>query len=96
MTATATTLDLRPATFDADAAWQAVEARDPRADGRFVLAVRTTGIYCRPVCPARRPRRENVTFFPGPDAAEAAGYRACLRCRPRGGPTRRWPGPRRN
>ena len=75
----------RRATFDPASAWAAVLARDPRADGVFVLAVRTTGIYCRPACPARRPRRENVTFFPGPDAAEAAGYRACLRCRPRGG-----------
>lgn len=76
--------DPRPATIDPDAAWRAVEARDPRADGQFVLAVRTTGIYCRPICPARRPRRENVTFFADPDAAEAAGFRACLRCRPRG------------
>ncbi len=63
-------------------AWAAVSRRDRRYDGAFVLAVSTTGIYCRPSCPARRPRRENVSFFATPEAAEAAGYRACLRCRP--------------
>lgn len=71
------------APFDEAAAWEAVVARAPHADGRFVFAVRTTGIYCRPSCPARRPRRENVEFFDGPDAAESAGYRACRRCDPR-------------
>lgn len=65
------------------ARWRAVLARDPAADGGFVFAVRTTGIYCRPSCPARRPRRERVAFFAGPDAAERAGYRACRRCHPR-------------
>lgn len=75
----------RTASLDADAAWRAVLNRDAAAEGRFVLAVKTTGIYCRPGCPARTPKRENVTFYPGPDAAEAAGFRACLRCRPRGG-----------
>lgn len=62
--------------------WQAVLARDPRQDGEFVFAVATTGVYCCPSCAARRPRRENVRFFPAPEAAERAGYRACLRCRP--------------
>ena len=57
-------------------------ARDARQDGRFVFAVRTTGIYCRPSCPSRRPRRDSVEFFAGPDEAERAGYRACLRCKP--------------
>jgi len=63
--------------------WQAVLSRDARQDGRFVFAVSSTGVYCRPSCPARRPRRENVTFFREPDQAEKAGYRACLRCRPK-------------
>lgn len=63
--------------------WDAVVARDSRRDGEFVFAVSTTGVYCRPSCPARRPRRENVTFFPRPEQAEKAGFRACLRCRPR-------------
>src|SRR5271167_45995 len=63
--------------------WQAVLARDASQDGTFVFAVSSTGVYCRPSCPARRPRRENVTFFRKPDQAEKAGYRACLRCRPR-------------
>src|ERR1700674_1701298 len=62
--------------------WDAVVARDRGHDGKFVFAVSTTGVYCRPSCAARRPRRENVTFFPRPDQAEKAGYRACLRCRP--------------
>ena len=68
--------------LDADLRWTAVLARDAAADGAFVYAVRTTHIYCRPSCPSRRPRRENVLFFPRPDAAESAGYRACRRCRP--------------
>ncbi len=63
--------------------WTAVLARDARHDGEFVFAVATTGVYCRPSCPARRPRRENVTFFARPEHAEHAGFRACLRCRPR-------------
>lgn len=63
--------------------WQAVMARDAAHDGEFVFAVSTTGVYCRPSCAARRPRRENVQFFRAPAAAERAGYRACLRCRPR-------------
>jgi AraC family transcriptional regulator of adaptative response/methylated-DNA-[protein]-cysteine methyltransferase len=63
--------------------WQAVLNRDASRDGKFVFAVSSTGVYCRPSCPSRRPRRENVTFFGKPDDAEKAGYRACLRCRPR-------------
>jgi AraC family transcriptional regulator of adaptative response/methylated-DNA-[protein]-cysteine methyltransferase len=62
---------------------RAVAARDPAADGAFVYAVRTTGVYCRPSCPARPARPENLAFFEGPDEAEASGFRACLRCRPR-------------
>jgi AraC family transcriptional regulator of adaptative response/methylated-DNA-[protein]-cysteine methyltransferase len=62
---------------------RAVETRDPRAAGRFILGVVTTGIYCRPGCPARTPNRENRRYFTSCDEAEAAGYRACLRCRPR-------------
>jgi len=67
---------------DADARWHAVLARDARLDGRFVFAVRSTGIYCRPSCPSRRPRREQVLFFARPEAAERRGFRACRRCRP--------------
>src|SRR3984957_9733036 len=63
--------------------WKAVVDRAAAHDGEFVFAVSSTGVYCRPSCPARRPRRENVQFFLTPDAAEQAGYRACLRCRPR-------------
>ncbi len=63
-------------------AWRAVLARDRAADGQFVFAVRTTGIFCRPACPARRPRRENVAFYPDPSGARAAGFRPCRRCKP--------------
>ena len=66
-----------------DQMWQAVAAKDSRFDGQFVFAVSSTRVYCRPSCPSRRPRRENVTFFELPDAAEQAGFRACLRCEPR-------------
>jgi AraC family transcriptional regulator of adaptative response/methylated-DNA-[protein]-cysteine methyltransferase len=66
-----------------DSRWRAVLARDAQQDGTFVFAVSSTGVYCQPSCPARRPRRENVTFFSKPDHAEKAGYRACLRCRPK-------------
>jgi AraC family transcriptional regulator, regulatory protein of adaptative response / methylated-DNA-[protein]-cysteine methyltransferase len=62
--------------------WQATLARDSRADGTFVLAVRSTHIYCRPSCPARRPLRRNVVFFRTREEAEKQGFRACLRCRP--------------
>ena len=68
--------------IDETAAWAAFETRDRSQDGCFVGAVRTTGIYCKPSCPARRPRRENVAFFASGAAAMAAGFRACLRCRP--------------
>jgi AraC family transcriptional regulator of adaptative response/methylated-DNA-[protein]-cysteine methyltransferase len=63
--------------------WRAVLARDRRLDGSFVTAVLTTGIFCRPSCPARHPKRENVRFYPSPAEAERAGFRACLRCRPK-------------
>lgn len=63
--------------------WRAVQSRDRSADGAFVYAVRSTGIYCRPSCPSRRPRREQVLFFPLPEAAEQKGFRECRRCHPR-------------
>ncbi|QIK97129.1 methylated-DNA--[protein]-cysteine S-methyltransferase [Sphingomonas sp. HDW15A] len=69
-------------TIDLEAAWAAFERRDRRWDGRVIGAVKTTGIYCKPSCPARRPKREHVEFFAGSDEARAAGYRACLRCKP--------------
>ena len=62
--------------------WRRVLARDAAADGRFVYAVRTTGIYCRPSCPSRRPRFDSVEFYPAPAAAERAGFRPCKRCAP--------------
>src|SRR5579864_3776220 len=62
--------------------WEAVKNRLRPADGSFVFAVRTTKIYCRPSCPSRRPKQQNVIFFRGPREAELAGFRACLRCRP--------------
>lgn len=62
--------------------WQAVQARDRRFDGRFVFAVCTTGIYCRPSCGAKHPRREHVAFYATPEDAARAGFRACRRCRP--------------
>ena len=65
-----------------DARWSAVQTRDKRADGNFVYAVRSTGIYCKPSCPSRRPRREHVAYFPLPAAAEQKGFRACKRCKP--------------
>lgn len=65
-----------------DQLWQAVVSKDARFDGQFVFAVSSTGIYCRPSCPSRRAHRERVTFFELPEAAEQAGFRACLRCRP--------------
>src|ERR1700716_2498644 len=66
-----------------EAKWQGVLARDARFDGEFVFAVSSTGIYCRPSCPSRRPRRDRVSFFQLPEGAERAGFRACLRCHPR-------------
>ena len=64
--------------------WDAVTHRDPRAEGAFLYAVRTTGVYCRPTCASRLPRRENVAFFATSREAERAGFRACKRCRPNG------------
>jgi AraC family transcriptional regulator of adaptative response / DNA-3-methyladenine glycosylase II len=69
-------------TLDADACFKALAARDARFDGRFYVGVATTGIYCRPVCNVRMPRRENCRFFASAAAAEARGFRPCLRCRP--------------
>src|SRR5260370_14299622 len=68
--------------MDAEARYRAIEGRDARFAGRFFLGVRTTRIYCRPGCPARTPRRENVVFFDSTADARDAGFRACLRCRP--------------
>src|SRR3974390_915233 len=65
-----------------DTRWKAVLARDARANGDFVYAVSSTGIYCKPSCASRRPRRDRVVFFDAPDDAERAGYRACRRCKP--------------
>ncbi len=70
------------ATIDPDTAWDAFSRRDRTFDGRFVVAVRSTHIYCKPSCAARRPRREHVAFLPDAAAARAAGYRACRRCLP--------------
>jgi AraC family transcriptional regulator of adaptative response/methylated-DNA-[protein]-cysteine methyltransferase len=71
------------AQFNDETLWEAVVSKDARYDGEFVFAVSSTGIYCRPSCPSRRPRRDRVRFFALPDAAEQAGFRACLRCHPR-------------
>ena len=68
--------------LDADSCYVALRARDARFDGRFFVGVSSTGIYCRPVCAVRPPRRENCSFFPSAAAAELRGYRPCLRCRP--------------
>jgi AraC family transcriptional regulator of adaptative response / DNA-3-methyladenine glycosylase II len=68
--------------LDEDRCWRAVDSEDPRFDGWFFCAVKSTGIYCRPSCPARTPRRENVRFFATAAGAQAAGFRACKRCRP--------------
>ena len=72
--------DPHPVT-DAEA-WAAFERRDRTWDGRVFGGVKTTGIYCRPSCPARRPKRDNVVFYADSEAARAAGYRPCLRCLP--------------
>lgn len=75
-----------PPPLDQDACYRAVVTRDVRFDGRFFGCVKTTGIYCRPVCPARTPKRGNMTFVATAAAAEEAGFRACLRCRPETAP----------
>lgn len=72
--------------LDRDACYRALAARDVRFDGRIFVAVRTTGIYCRPICPARTPKLENVVFYPSAAAAQEAGFRPCLRCRPESSP----------
>ena len=68
--------------FDPATCYRALRARDPRFDGRFFVAVSSTRIYCRPVCTVKPPKRENCRFYPSAAAAEMAGYRPCLRCRP--------------
>lgn len=83
MTSASTRIDKATVHTDNDVFWQAVLSRDTRFDGRIFFGVRSTGIYCRPSCPARRPRREQVVFFHIPEAAESAGFRSCRRCRPR-------------
>src|SRR5262245_45309297 len=72
--------------LDHAACYRAIELRDARFDGRFFTAVKSTGVYCRPVCPARTPRTQNVTFYPTAAAAQEAGFRPCLRCRPETAP----------
>jgi len=72
--------------LDPDICYRALTARDARFDGRLFVGVKTTGIYCRPICPARTPKRENVTFYPTASAAQDAGFRPCLRCRPESSP----------
>jgi AraC family transcriptional regulator of adaptative response/methylated-DNA-[protein]-cysteine methyltransferase len=72
-----------PVSAGDDQRWNAVVTRDAARDGEFVFGVSTTGVYCRPSCPARRPRSKNVEFFLTPEQAEQAGYRACLRCKPK-------------
>lgn len=72
--------------LNADASYRAIQSRDARFDGRLFVGVTSTGIYCRPVCPARTPKFENCRFFPSAAAVQAAGYRPCLRCRPETAP----------
>lgn len=81
-----TAANLAPMSFDPEACFRAVRARDRRFDGRFFTAVSSTGIYCRPICPVRPPKRENMRFFSSAAAAEGAGFRPCLRCRPERAP----------
>ena len=72
--------------MDHDACYRVIQTRDARFDGRLFIGVRTTGIYCRPICPARTPKSENVTFYATAAAAQDAGFRPCLRCRPEASP----------
>jgi AraC family transcriptional regulator of adaptative response/methylated-DNA-[protein]-cysteine methyltransferase len=81
------TMPTTPSLMNNPDLWNAVLTRDASRDGSFVFAVRSTGIYCRPSCPARRPKREQVRFFPLPEAAEKAGFRACRRCKPQSAAT---------
>ena len=83
--------------FDRAVCYQAMRSRDRRFDGRFFVGVHTTGIYCRPICPAPTPKLQNVDFYPCAAAAEEAGFRPCRRCRPETAPgtpagsgARRW------
>lgn len=75
-------MQLQTTSGSANQKWSTVLARDARADARFVYAVKSTGVFCRPSCPSRKPRRENVEFFDSPAQAQQAGYRACRRCTP--------------
>jgi AraC family transcriptional regulator, regulatory protein of adaptative response / methylated-DNA-[protein]-cysteine methyltransferase len=77
-----TKINSSPVFTDQDELWRAVLARDRSADGKFVYAVKSTGVYCRPSCPSRRPKRESVQFFEKPADAKRLGYRSCLRCLP--------------
>ncbi len=82
---------LAPAGLDVDAAYAALSSRDRRFDGRLWFGVTSTGVYCRPVCPAQTPRQANVRFFASPAAAVSSGFRACKRCRPDSAPgSRHW------
>src|SRR5512142_3283920 len=72
--------------LDFERCYRAVDSRDQRFDGWFYTAVSSTGIYCRPSCPATTPKRENVGFYPSAAAAQRAGFRACKRCRPDAAP----------
>ena len=79
--------------LDQDVCYAIISARDSRYDGRFFTAVKTTGIYCRPICPARLPKRDNVIFYPSAAVAQDEGFRPCLRCRPETAPdTPAWRG----
>lgn len=78
--------DRRMERLDTEACYRALQTRDNRFDGRLFVAVKTTGIYCRPICPARTPKFENCLFFPSAAAAQQAGFRPCLRCRPETAP----------
>src|SRR5271163_1713862 len=77
---------LKTMLLDSNACYRAVRARDTRFDGRFYVAVASTGIYCRPICPVRPPKRENMRFYSSAAAAEGAGFRPCMRCRPERAP----------
>src|SRR5580704_14666711 len=72
--------------LDAEVCYRALQTRDERFDGRLFVGVTSTGIYCRPVCPARAPKLENCRFFPSAAAAQQDGFRPCLRCRPEKAP----------
>src|ERR1700743_2686896 len=74
--------EARSMMLDHDASYRALCARDARFDGRLYVGVKTTGIFCRPVCPARTPLSKNIIFFASPDDAIEAGFRPCKRCRP--------------